>query len=369
MQLMRTPKKMDISITNRCNLRCRYCYHFESAGDVEGDLPAGEWIQFFEELNRCAVMEVTLSGGEPFMREDLKEIIDGIVRNRMRFAILSNGTLIADEMAAFIASTGRCNYVQVSIDGSVPDSHDAMRGEGSFRKALEGLTTLRRHGVNAAVRMTIHRKNVRDLEGVANLLLEEIGLSSFGTNSANALGLCRKNAEIVQLTTEDRMIAMESLLKLTQKYPGRIHALAGPLAEARAWLEMEEARLEGRPPMPNRGSLTGCGCYREHLAARADGVITPCTMLSHLELGRVNHDDLAEVWRNGDALRMLRERNNIPLSGFSCCAGCEYVNYCTGSCPGLSYSLVGEVNYPSPDSCLRNFLAEGGRLPDRTLLC
>ena len=65
MRLMRTPKKIDVNITNRCNLRCRYCYHFESAGDVEGDLPAAEWLQFFEELNRCAVTEVTLQGASP----------------------------------------------------------------------------------------------------------------------------------------------------------------------------------------------------------------------------------------------------------------------------------------------------------------
>jgi hypothetical protein len=45
------------------------------------------------------------------------------------------------------------------------------------------------------------------------------------------------------------------------------------------------------------------------------------------------------------------------------------VNYCTGNCPGLSYTLVGEVNHPSPDACLRKFLAEGGRLPDLALLC
>jgi len=369
MRLMRTPKKMDVSITNRCNLRCRYCYHFESAGDVEGDLPAAEWLQFFEELNRCAVTEVMLAGGEPFIREDLKEIIGGIVKNRMRFGILSNGTLITDEMAAFLASTGRCNYVQVSIDGSMPGSHDAMRGKGSFAKALEGLMTLRRHGVPAAVRVTIHRKNVHDLEGVAKLLLEDIGLSSFGTNSAGAMGLCRKNAEIVQLTAQDRVVAMETLLRLTKKYNGRIQAMAGPLAEAKGWLEMEQARLEGRETMPNRGFLTGCGCYREHLAVRADGVIAPCTMLSHIELGRINHDNLGEIWRNHDTLNALRQRHHIPLSGFSFCEGCPYVNYCTGNCPGLSYTLTGEVNHPSPDACLRKFLAEGGRLPDRSLLC
>ncbi len=213
---------------------------------LAGDLPAAEWLQFFEELNRCAVTEVTLAGGEPFIREDLKEIIGGIVRNRMRFAILSNGTLITDEMAAFLASTKRCNYVQVSIDGSMPASHDVMRGKGSFAKALQGLMTLRRHGVHAAVRVTIHRKNVHDLDGVAKLLLEDLGLSSFGTNSAGAMGLCRKNAEMVQLTTEERMIAMETLLRLTKKYNGRINAMAGPLAEARGWLDMEEARIGGK---------------------------------------------------------------------------------------------------------------------------
>lgn len=369
MRLMRTPKKMDISITNRCNLRCRYCYHFESPGDVQGDLPASEWLRFFEELNRAAVMEVTLAGGEPFIREDLREIIEGIVRNRMRFAILSNGTLVTDEMASFLASTRRCNYVQVSIDGSVSVTHDAMRGKGSFAKAVEGLLTLRRRGVPVGVRVTIHRKNVRDLENIARLLLDEIGLPSFGTNAASHMGLCRKNAEMVQLTSEDRVYAMETLLRLNRKYGGRIQAMAGPLAEAKGWLDMEEARLEGREPMRGRGSLTGCGCYREHLAVRADGVITPCTMLSHIELGRINHDVLGEIWRNHDTLNALRQRHHIPLAGFSFCEGCPYVNYCTGNCPGLSYTMVGEVNHPSPDACLRKFLAEGGRLPDRALLC
>jgi radical SAM protein with 4Fe4S-binding SPASM domain len=91
-------------------------------------------------------------------------------------------------------------------------------------------------------------------------------------------------------------------------------------------------------------------------------------MLSHIELGRINRDDLGRIWRSHDRLNALRERGRIPLSGFLFCEGCEYVNYCTGNCPGLSYSLVGEVNHPSPDACLRKFLAEGGRLPDRALL-
>jgi len=362
--VMSTPRSVDIEITNRCNLRCQYCSHFGSAGDVEKDLPLEEWLHFFEELNRCAVTSVTLSGGEPFRREDLKELIEGIVRNRMRFDILSNGTLITEEMAAFLASTRRCDGVQVSIDGSIPITHDAFRGEGNFLRALQGIHNLQRHDVPVSVRVTIHRQNVHDLDGIARLLLEEIALPGFSTNSASYFGLCRKNAELVQLTPEERSLAMETLLKLNLRYDGRISANAGPFAEAKGWLEMERARQEGKDTLPGRGFLSSCGGPMSKLAVRADGVMLPCCQIPHMELGRINADDLRKVWQDHPELKRLRERRTIPLGRFPFCQGCNYINYCTGNCPALAYTIWGEVNHPSPDACLQRFLEEGGRLPD-----
>ena len=256
---MRTPRSVDLEITGRCNLRCKYCSHFTSGSDVEEDLPTGEWLKFFEELRDCSVLEVCILGGEPFIREDFRELIQGVVRNRMRFSILTNGTLITDDMAAFLASTGRCNSIQVSIDGSMPITHDSFRGEGSFRRAVEGLKLLLKHQIPASVRVTIHRQNVRDLEEVSKLLLEDVGLPGFSTNSAGYLGLCRKNTQEVQLTVEERCLAMRDLLKLTKKYPGRISAMAGPLAEARMWLDMERSRRSGLKSVPEGGYLTSCG--------------------------------------------------------------------------------------------------------------
>ena len=121
----------------------------------------------------------------------------------------------------------------------MPITHDSFRGEGSFRRAVEGLKLLLKHQIPASVRVTIHRQNVRDLEEVSKLLLEDVGLPGFSTNSAGYLGLCRKNTQEVQLTVEERCLAMRALLKLTKKYQGRISAMAGPLAEARMWLDME----------------------------------------------------------------------------------------------------------------------------------
>jgi SynChlorMet cassette radical SAM/SPASM protein ScmE len=330
---------------------------------VYRDLPTDEWLKFFDELGSLGVMNVVLAGGEPFIREDLPDLLEGIVRNGMRFSFLSNGALIDDKIAAFLAATRRCDYVQVSVDGSCAKPHDSCRGQGSFDGAIRGIRTLQRHRVNAAVRVTIHRHNVNDLENIAHLLLEELGLPDFGTNSAGYLGRCCLNADDVLLNVQDRQTAIATLLRLTEKYKGRISASAGPLAEGRVWRRMEDARLQGAPAFPNRGRLTACGCPSNKISVRADGVIIPCTMLPQIELGRINQDSLAEIWQHGPALNQMRSRHAIPLTEFAFCADCPYIPYCTGNCPGLAYSLTGKVDHPSPDACLRRFLEEGGTIP------
>jgi SynChlorMet cassette radical SAM/SPASM protein ScmE len=167
------------------------------------NLPTKQWLQFFVELGSMAVMDVSLGGGEPFLRPDLKDLIEGIIQNKMRFSILSNGTLINDHIAEYIAGTHRCNYVQVSVDGASPKVHDSCRGKGSFVKAIEGIKTLQRHDVPVVVRVTLHHRNVHDIANVASFLLDELGISGLSINSAGYMGACRKNAGEVLLTNED----------------------------------------------------------------------------------------------------------------------------------------------------------------------
>ena len=361
---MRTPRSLDLEITHNCNLRCKYCSYYSSPGDVSKDLPAWEWLVFFEELNQCAVTNLTLTGGEAFYRKDLISIINGIVKNRMRFTILSNGTLVTEKLAEFIASTGRCDIVQVSIDGPDPESHDSICGKGSFMKAINGIRILQKYRVPVTVRATIHRQNIEDLDKIATFLFEDIGLSSFSTNSAEYLGLCQQNSEQVKLTVNERSKAMEKLLDLKRKYSGRIHGTAGPLAEAQIWGDMENAFIKGIENFPGGGCLSSCNGVFTKLAVRADGIIVPCSLLSHIELGRINHNDLLEIWHNHPELLRLRERQQFSLGEFELCNYCKYRNYCRGGCPGVAYNLTGSDCHPNPDSCLKLFLDEGGTLPD-----
>lgn len=367
LKIMSAPMSVELGITGNCNLRCKYCSHFSSSGEVDDDLSTSEWLQFFDELGRIGVFYMCIQGGEPFVRKDLKQLIEGIVKNRMRFNILSNGTLITDEMAAFLDSTGRCDSVQVSIDGSTSSVHDSFRGKGNFEKAIRGIEHLRNNDVPVDVRVTIHRQNVADLEKVAKLLLEDIGLPSFSTNSASHMGLCRKNADMVQLTHQERTLAMETLLELNDKYEDRISADAGPLADGRTWLRMEQARVDGLKSLPGCGYMVGCNGPKEKVGVRADGVIVPCILMSHIELGHINKDDFQEVWKGHPELKRIRTRHKVPLGSFDFCRGCDYVNYCTGNCPALAYTILGEDHHPSPDACLRKFLDEGGQLPEKGL--
>lgn len=359
----RVPLSVDVCITARCNLRCAYCAHFSGAGDVEKDLNLATWLQFFEELDRYAIREISFQGGEPLVREDFFEIIRAVSKLRIRYSILTNGTLITEKMAEFLAASEHCKLVQVSIDGSIPITHDAFRGTGAFRRAIQGLQRLLRYKIPATVRVTIHRKNVDDLENLAALLLEDIGLPEFSTNAASHFGLCRQNAAQVQLTPEERSRAMRSLIQLADKYAGRISATAGPLAEAMHWLTMEQARRQGVERFPKGGFLTGCSGPLTRLAVRADGVIIPCVQLPHIELGTITRKELITVWQTHPELQRLRNRSGIPLSRFDSCQECEYINYCTGNCPAVAYTMTGKDEQPSPDGCLKRFRETGGVLP------
>jgi SynChlorMet cassette radical SAM/SPASM protein ScmE len=358
--LMPTPRSISIAITGRCNLCCKYCFYADEMAALD-DLPAEAWLAFFEELGRLAVMDVSLTGGEPFTRPDLFELIDGITANRMRYNILSNGTLIDQEMLARFEVGKRrlrLDYIQISIDGSCAQVHDRSR-PGSFARALRGLRLLREAGFPVTVRTTINRHNLHDLEDIARLLLDDIGLPSFATNEASLIGAGCENQGQIALTAIEVREAMETLARLGERYPGRLTAQAGPQAKAEMYAEMEHARRTGeRTGRWGMGRLSSCGGMFSKIDILHDGTIVPCHILHGLTLGNVTTDSLGEVWRAHPALKALRERRTIPMHEVPGCEDCEWAPYCNGGCPGVSYELTGDFNQANPQDCYRRFLLE-----------
>lgn len=357
------PGGFDISLTGKCNLHCEYCFYAE---EMRGrlDLPEDAWFAFFDELGALSVRNLTLSGGEVFVRPRLFDLIDRLIENRMRYSLLTNGTLITEKnLSSFETKKRRLRMssIQVSIDGSCAEVHDKSRGKGSFERAIRGLRLLKEAGFPVTVRVTVNRYNVDDLENIARLLLVEVGLSGFGTNDAMPMGAGCDNQAGITLLAGQKAVAMRILSRLTEEYDKRITATAGPLAKWRMYGEMEHAKATGE--MASRwkmGYLTACGCIFNKLSVHHDGVITPCNMLSTLEIGRINRDSIKAIWKNHPTLKALKDRRAIPMSRVPGCEGCEWSPYCNGSCPGLAQTMTGDFNRANPHDCYRRFLEETG---------
>jgi len=364
--LHEAPRALDLSLTGRCNLRCAYCFY---ADEMVGrrDLPAKRWLDFFRELDGLAVRTLTLSGGELFLRPDLWELLDALVAARMRYAILTNGTLVTEETVALLQKGRRrmrLDSIQVSIDGSRAEIHDASRGAGSFEKAIRGLRLLKAADFPATARVTVNRHNVGDLESTFRLLLDGIGLARVGTNDAMPMGAgCARREDIV-LLPEQRSEAMRTLARLEREYPGRIQASAGSLALWHMFREMEEAKATGRKPRRwKMGCLSSCGCMFAKLAVHHDGMIVPCNMLAAAALGTLGETPVRSIWQDHPLLKEMRGRGEISMDQVPGCAGCEWAPYCSGGCPAAEYTRTGEMNVANPVCCYRRFRAECGELP------
>lgn len=357
------PRELDISLTGKCNLNCDYCFYAREMHN-RPDLPKEEWFTFFNELKTLSVHNLTLSGGEVFVRKDLWEIIDRLIENRMRYSILSNGTLITENtLNEFVKGKRRLrlNSIQVSIDGSCPEIHDKSRGRGSFKRAISGLKLLKEAKFPVTVRVTVNRFNVDDLENIARLLLEDIGLQSFGTNDAIPMGAGCDNQAGITLLPQQQVQAMETLHRLDEKFRGRIQASAGPLAKWTSYGEMEHAKSTGEKTTRwHMGFLTACGCIFSKLSVHHDGVITPCNMLAELEIGTMNRDTIKTIWKTHPTLKALKTRRSIPMQQVPGCEDCKWAPYCNGSCPGLAQTMTGDFNRASPHDCYRDFLKATG---------
>ena len=362
--LKSTPRMMDIALTGRCNLKCEYCFYADEMVAL-GDLPTERWLAFFEELRELGVMEVTLTGGEVFTRSDLFEIIDGIIANRMRYTLLTNGTLITEktlEQFNVGKRKTRLNTIQISIDGSTAEVHNKSR-PNSFERSLRGLKLLKEAEIPLTVRVTINRFNYQDLENTARLLLEDVGLPWISTNAAMPMGAGCSNQGRIALTATERLEAMHIIEQLLERYPNRILANAGPQALIQRYAAMEEARATGDTHKVSwtMGTLSACGCTFNKLSVLHDGNIVPCMMLPELVLGQIGSADLYDIWHNHPILDEMRSRRSISMHDVPGCKGCEWASYCNGGCPGLAFELTRELNVADPTDCYRRFIKETGQ--------
>jgi MoaA/NifB/PqqE/SkfB family radical SAM enzyme len=98
-------------LTNRCNLRCSFC--FQEKGAVEGSLDTNEWLKVIEQLPDYA--HVTLTGGEPFLFKGFREVFEAITE-KFTCNIISNGLLLSEDLIEFLLSKPNLKVLSISVD-------------------------------------------------------------------------------------------------------------------------------------------------------------------------------------------------------------------------------------------------------------
>jgi len=363
--LRSAPMTLELSLTGRCNLHCAYCYYANEMVALR-DLPTERWLAFFEEIGQLGVQRVTLTGGEVFTRKDLWQLIDGVIENKMRYSILSNGTLINEttlQQFAVGKRRLRLDSIQVSIDGSCAEVHNKSRPPDSFHRALQAVRLLHHARFPVTVRCTINHHNVDDLANIAVLLLDDVGLPSFSTNEAEQMGTARCYGQDVVLNEDERRRAMGSLQELSVHYGGRISAQAGPLSRLRFFNDIADAVAHGETGTPGHGTLCSCGGVFQKMAVLHDGTMVPCNLMPALTMGVIGVNPLQAAWQRHPSINAVRQRRQIPLSSLPTCHDCPYTGFCTGGCPAAALAKYGQLNVRDEVFCYREYVAKHEGVP------
>lgn len=153
------PLMTAFNVTFRCNLRCSYC----GVDQLEySELSAAQQMEMLRELHALGGRWVTFSGGEPLLRKDLLDVIDYAVDTLgMHVFLSSNGRFVPK----YIDRLTKVDKISISLDGPA-DIHDAVRGEGSFQRAVDAIVAARARGINVSLTCTISRLNSERLDEV-----------------------------------------------------------------------------------------------------------------------------------------------------------------------------------------------------------
>jgi AdoMet-dependent heme synthase len=311
-------------LTEQCNLKCAHCYQ---AGTCKDEVPFSEIRRVIGEVKEMIgawedayglafSLSYNITGGEPFLRDDLFDVLGEIRGNRGDIYLLTNGTLVTSDKAKRLAAHG-VRGVQVSIEG--PEKiHDQIRGRGNFSKALRGVQHLLEEAITVTLNATLSRINGGYLMDFVDLA-SELGVQRLGFSrlvpAGRGTGLL---AEMLDAGEVERLY--EAVLSV--HIPGLEIVTGDPIAT--------QAHGDGTEDLGST-PVGGCAAGVSGLTFLPDGTITPCRRLP-VPVGNIQRDVLREIWATSGVLNSLRDRSAYKGKCGQCtrwanCRGCRAIAY------------------------------------------
>ncbi len=327
-------------LTMKCDQACDHCGTRAGPAARTAELSTAEVLDVARGLDRIGCREVTLIGGEAYLRPDIHEVVRFVADLGMRVVMQTGGRTLTPARARSLKDAGLA-AVGVSVDGPAR-VHDKLRGNlGSHRAALGALDASRDAGLIVTANTQINRLN-QDLLPETCRDLRARGIQSWQVQLTVPMGRAADRPEwilepwaVVDVIRTLAELQLEALKAPWEGIP--FNVVCG---NNLGYFGPHEVVMRSRPG----GAVEhwgGCKAGIDVIGIESDGTIKGCPSLPTAPYtgGNVRDVSLEQIWEHAEALRFARDRTLDELWGF--CKTCYYADACRGGCSWMAHCTLG----------------------------
>ena len=330
----RIPLNGTFELTPCCNMDCRMCYVRMSKEKQESIQPlksADDWLALGREAKEQGLLYLLLTGGEPFIRPDLPEIVSGLHRMGMLVSINSNGTLIDEKTVSWLKQTPPVR-INITLYGASDATYDRLcRNPKGFTQVTHAIDLLQAAGISIKLNCSVTPYNEKDLEaifafaGKRKLILQATSymfppLRKDPSMIGNNFRFTPEEAAYQSARIEALQSGEDAFLKRMQEHR--------PLA-------LPEEK-DGDCPVYEDGDGIRCRAGKCSFWITWDGKMLPCGMLSEGNAPDVFADGFAASWD-----QVVNAANKIKLPGK--CHNCKQKDLCR-ACAAMVLTETGDYH-------------------------
>jgi len=328
-------------VTRRCNLSCLHCRASSEHGPYEGEFTTSQCFKLLDDIAAFSKPIIILTGGEPYLRDDIFEIASYGDQKGLRMVLATNGTLVTDEIAVKTLKSG-IKRVSISIDGSNPDNHDAFRGvPGAFDGSMAGIEAFKRAGVEFQINTTITRLNLDQIEDIFQLTID-LGAAAHHIFLLVPTGRAREMAD-QEISPEDYEKTLNWFHEQSFTCPIQLKATCAPqyyriFHQGKKEREKKSINEENPLHTMTRGCMGGSSfCFISNT-----GQVQPCGFLE-IDCGQLKEKKFEDIWNNSSVFNDLRNLGKYKGK----CGRCEFIKVC-GGCRARAYEITGDYLAEEP---------------------
>lgn len=328
-------------ITGLCNLNCRHCC-IQAPSRRYRQLPFEQIVSLVEQFEHSNVPQVSLSGGEPFLRADISELLALLAHRRIGLSqIYTNGLLITDEHLENIRRLGFLPKFQISFDGV--GAHDRMRGtKGVEQRTIEAIKKVRTAGFPVVGSTSIDRTSLGRL-GETYDLMKELVVNLWRVSSPQRVGNWRCSKTVPTMEEEAEVYERLLVRWIGDNRPFELQ-LGGFF---RSGLKREGRRHER--------SAFDCSVCRVQPCLLPDGTLIPCPAYTDTritaQMPNLLREDLSKVWMESRLRDIIDLKKQDILARNPECERCEHYPECGMGCRAAALTETDDLMAKDPLTC------------------